>query len=87
MKIEDKVIVTYSDDSQKVGRIVGETAKQWKILFDGESDEKRINKTMDIQLIDDPETPEPEVITIDTEKVISWIEKFYEWVKKLFKKK
>lgn len=86
MEIGDKVLVTYSDKTQKAGRIVGETAKMWKIEFD-DGDEKRVMKTQDITLIDDPETPEKEVITVDTDKVVSWVTKLFEWLKKLFKKK
>lgn len=64
MKTGDKVKVTYSDLSQKIGRIVGETTKMWKIDFDGDGeDEKRIMKTMDIELVDDPKTPEKEVVS------------------------
>lgn len=86
MEIGDKVLVTYLDKTQKAGRIVGETAKMWKIEFD-DGDEKRVMKTQDITLIDDPETPEKEVITVDTDKVVSWVTKLFEWLKKLFKKK
>lgn len=84
MKVGDKVLVTYADKSQKAGRIVGETAKQWKILFDGDDEEKRTNKTMDVELIDDPETPFPEVISIDTR---SFLMKLKEFFINLFKKK
>lgn len=70
LKVGDKVKVTYADGDQFVGRIVGETAKQWKVDFDG-TGEKRVNKSMDVELVDDPKTPEPEVITTipeETEK-------------------
>ena len=62
MKIGDKVCLTYGNGTQFNGRIVGETAKQWKIDFDREG-VKRVNKTMHVELIDDPLTPEKEVIT------------------------
>ena len=83
MQVGDKVLVTYSDKSQKVGRIVGETEKMWKIQFDGEEKEKRVSKTQDIVLVDDPVTPEPEVITVETK---SWLCKLWAWLKGLFKK-
>lgn len=51
MKVGDKVKVIYSNNRQFVGRIVGETAKQWKIDFES-TGEKRVNKTMIIQLVD-----------------------------------
>ena len=62
MKIGDKVKVTYSDGDQFLGVIVGETAKQWKVDFDG-TGEKRVSKTMQIELVDNPKTPEKEVIS------------------------
>lgn len=87
MQIGDKVLVTYSDNTQHVGRIVGETAKMWKILFDGADKEKRVMKDQDIVLVDDPVTPEPEVITVDTDKVVSWVTQFWNWLTSLFKSK
>lgn len=77
MQIGDKVIVTYADSTQKVGRITGETEKQWRILFDGEENEKRIGKTMKIEMIDDPTTPFPEVISFDTRSLIGKIKDFF----------
>lgn len=77
MKEGDKVLVTYSDKTQKVGRIVGETSKMWKIMFDNEEEEKRVSKTMDVKLIDDPVTPFPEVISIDTRSLIAKIKEFF----------
>jgi RNase P/RNase MRP subunit p29 len=87
MQIGDKVLVTYSDDTQRAGRIVGETAKMWKIEFDESGETKRVMKTQDIVLVDDPTTPEPEVITVDTDKVVGWLTKFWNWITGLFKKK
>lgn len=55
MKAGDKVLVTYKDGDQFVGRITGETEKSWKIEFD-DGNKKTIRKTMDIEVIDDPET-------------------------------
>jgi RNase P/RNase MRP subunit p29 len=83
MQINDKVLVTYSNNDQKAGRIVDETPKMWKILFDDENEPKRVSKKQTITLIDDPETPEAEVITIDLRFIT---EKLFNWVIKLFKK-
>jgi hypothetical protein len=67
LKVGDKVKVTYTNGDQFLGRIVGETAKQWKIDFDGE-EERRINKSMKVELVDDPKTPEKEVISVVPEE-------------------
>lgn len=67
MKLGDKVKVTYTNGDQFLGRIVGETAKQWKIDFDGEG-ERRVNKSMQVELVDDPKTPEKEVISTVVEE-------------------
>jgi len=56
MKIGDKILVTYSNGDQVAGRIYGETAKSWKVEFDVDGDQRTIRKTMDIEVIDDPET-------------------------------
>lgn len=61
LKVGDKVKVTYSDGDQFLGRIVGETAKQWKVDFDG-TGEKRVNKSTQVELVDDPKTETKEVI-------------------------
>jgi RNase P/RNase MRP subunit p29 len=73
MEIGDKILVTYSDDDQKAGRIVGATAKMWKVEFDGESKQTRVMKNKSIVLIDDPTTTKPEVITIDTRSLLAKI--------------
>ncbi len=77
MKIGDKVKVTYSNGDQYVGRLTGETAKMWQITSDGAAkgeqrirmafkvaDKYRENKTMQMELVDDPETLEKEVISV-----------------------
>ena len=69
MKIGDKVVVTYADGDQFVGRIVGETEKMWKMDFDGEDEIRKVRKSLDIQLVDDPETPEPEVAPVEEVEV------------------
>lgn len=68
MKIGDKVKVTYTDGDQLIGRIVGETAKMWTVDFDGEEKTRKIRKSMKIELIDDPKTPEKEVISVPSEE-------------------
>jgi len=69
MKIGDKVLVTYSNGDQFVGRIFGETAKSWKVEFD-DGDQRTIRKTMDIEVLNedaDDETPVvEEVVTEET---------------------
>lgn len=77
MNLGDKVMVTYKNGDQFVGRIKDETEKMWVIEFD-DNDTRRIKKTMQIELVDDPETPEKEVVTEPTEpkrksKVWAWI--------------
>ncbi len=73
MKIGDKILVTYLDGDQLAGRIIGETPKMWNVDFDGEEKTRRIKKSMDIQVIDDPETEEDEIpvldLTIETKTV------------------
>jgi len=64
LKIGDKVKVTYTSGDQFIGYLRGETLKTWKIEYDGQHGETRIRKTMDIALIDDPETPELEVMEV-----------------------
>ena len=54
MKVGDKILVTYSDGDQFVGRIYGETEKSWRVEFDDGS-KKTVRKTTDIQVINDPE--------------------------------
>ena len=62
----DKVLVTYKNGDQFVGRIKDSTDKTYTIEFD-DGDLRRIRKTMNIKLIDDPETPEIEKSTGDEE--------------------
>lgn len=62
MKRGDKIKVTYAKGDQFIGRITGETEKTWKVDFDG-GKVKRISKEMKIELIDDPKTPEKEVVS------------------------
>ena len=63
MKIGDKVKVTYANGDQHIGRIIGQTEKMWKVDFDGALGEKRVKKGLNVVLVDDPKTPEKEVIT------------------------
>lgn len=63
MEIGDKVKLTYANGDQYIGRIYGETEKMWKIDFDGTLGTKRVNKNSNVVLIDDPKTPEKEVIS------------------------
>jgi hypothetical protein len=63
MKIGDKVKVTYTNGDQFLGVITAETTKTWTIDFDGE-DSRRIKKSMDIVLVDNPKTPKKEVVTM-----------------------
>ena len=55
MKFGDKVMVTYKNGNQFVGRIKDETEKMWIIEFD-DNDVRRIKKSMPIEIVDDPET-------------------------------
>ena len=64
LKIGDKVKVSYTNGDQFLGYLKGETPKMWKIEYDGHSGVSRIRKTMDIVLVDDPETPELEVLEV-----------------------
>ena len=50
MKIGDNVKVTYTDGDENFGVIMGETAKQWKIMFDKQI-EKRVSKSMKVELV------------------------------------
>ena len=76
MEFGDKVMVTYKNGDQFVGRIKDETEKMWVIEFD-DGDTRRIRKTMQVELVDDPETPEDETSDrpSDSEKIptIAWI--------------
>ena len=62
MKIGDQIVITYADGEKVVAYIVGETAKQWKIKIQRdiynapldaktEVEVKRVNKSMDIEVI------------------------------------
>lgn len=66
MEKGDKVCVTYANKEQKIGRILGETEKTWKIKFDGNDNTNIVKKTSDIKVIDDPETKKKEVISYET---------------------
>ena len=63
MKIGDKVKVTYTNGDQCIGRIVKETEKTWLVDFDG-AKTKRVKKSANVVLVDDPKTPEKEVVSI-----------------------
>jgi hypothetical protein len=81
LKIGDKVKVTYSDGSQFIGYITGETSKMWKINYDGAGNESRILKSMDIVLMDDPKTPNIEVaeISVKVKELIKKEERSVNW--------
>jgi len=64
LKIGDKVKVTYTNGDQFLGYLRGETPKMWKIEYDGHTGISRVLKTMDMVLVDDPETPELEVLEV-----------------------
>ena len=71
MKFGDKVMVTYKNGNQFIGRIKDETEKMWVIEFD-DNDVRRIKKTMPVEIVDDPETPE-----IEKPEKISWWKRFF----------
>lgn len=74
LKVGDKVKVTYTNGDQFLGYLTGETPKMWKINFDGTKGDSRILKTMDIVLVDDPKTPELEVLKVPV-SVKEWSKK------------
>ena len=84
MEFGDKVMVTYKNGDQFVGRIKDETEKMWVIEFDnndvrkiknnesvalGNSNLSLVRKTMKIEIVDDPKTPEVETPEVETPKV------------------
>jgi len=79
MNLGDKILVTYANDDQFVGRIYGETEKSWKVEFDS-NDKRTIRKTMDIKIIDDPvtdvdETPVVEPVEVEPASKLKKIDK------------
>ena len=89
MKIGDKVLVTYSDGDQFVGRIYGETPKSWKIEFD-DGTTRTVSKTTTMEVIDDPEAvveePVEEVVEEVVEETVPYEPTKYEPSKKLKRK-
>jgi len=71
MKFGDKVMVTYKNGDQFVGRIKDETEKMWVIEFD-DNDVRRIKKSMQIEIVDDPKTEVDETPEVETEKSNPW---------------
>jgi len=84
MEFGDKVMVTYKNGDQFVGRIKDETEKMWVIEFDnndvrkiknnesvalGNSNLSLVRKTMKIEIVDDPKTPEVETPEVETPEV------------------
>ena len=81
MELGNKVMVTYSNGDQFVGRINGETAESWKIEFDN-GEQKTVRKTTTMEVIDDPETevdetpvetpaaPVEEVVSVTAEELV-----------------